>query len=878
MFRPKLVRFIMLLALIALLIPQQSNVVGQIRVNALPQTNIPAPADVGLNVKTQFGAAGDGVTDDTDEIKAALAFNRADVNLDYFGRPSLLFFPAGTYLVSDTLAWIGCCMTLQGEGTASSIIKLKDSAAGFGSVNSPKAVIFTPDGNMSFRQNIFDLTVNTGSGNPGAIGLDYISNNWGAIRGVNVITADNNAHTGIALTRSWPGPLLIRDTGVQGFNIGIDIKHAEYGPVFENIVLQGQTLAGIRNAGNTITIRKLFSTNSVPALLNTDGIGSAIVLDSALNGGSGSRSALENVGDLFVRNVTASGYASVIKTGSTVVPGLSVSEYTARTLFSQFPTPLRTLSLPISELPTFYEPISNWHKALPSSSSSGASLSALQAAFNSGKSTIYFSYGGSLWGNATLTVPTTVRRIVLFGHVLNNWDGIGLVLRVEDNNTAPLIIEGVGYGLTVEHRGSRPLVLKHGGYKYKEFPGAGDLHLDDVGIEPVTFSQPHRIWARQLNTEGNTTRIVNNGAQLWIMGLKTEGNGTVIETKGGGKTELFGTLLYPAQSVPAGRAAFINHESSVSLIYSWSSYETNGIFPIMVRETRGGVTRELLTSSISGRTMPLYLGYRAISPDTPGLYNTGMWSLRNYNTTGGVNWSFPFGPSNNPNLVPLMGDWNGDGVDTAGLYVRNTGAWLLSNDNVSVHQSFIYGPGFTPLVGDWDGNGTDNVGVYNPANSSWILAGVNGGAPTISFPYGVVNAIPLTGDWDGNGTDTPGIFNPANGSFILANALNAAPFTAFPYGNSSLIPMEGDWDANGTDTAGMWNPATGVWLLINQNASIAPQVTYTYGAGNSALIPLPGVWPPGGNISIASGIYDPTVTDSTPTETPVQEIAPTFAP
>ncbi|NJM05460.1 hypothetical protein HC891_03465 [Candidatus Gracilibacteria bacterium] len=69
---------------------------------------------------TEYGAKGDGVTDDTAAINAALADGRVDENGDplypspddYNGRPKALYFPAGVYLCaarSAGLAAAGPC-------------------------------------------------------------------------------------------------------------------------------------------------------------------------------------------------------------------------------------------------------------------------------------------------------------------------------------------------------------------------------------------------------------------------------------------------------------------------------------------------------------------------------------------------------------------------------------------------------------------------------------------------------------------------------------------------------------------------------------------------------------------------------------------------
>jgi hypothetical protein len=248
--------------------------------------------------------------------------------------------------------------------------------------------------------------------------------------------------------------------------------------------------------------------------------------------------------------------------------------------------------------------------------SSYAETNSLQPLLNSGKSTIYFPQGAALLQQKVVTVPATVRRIVGFSSVINGGpDGGGIVFRVEENSDQPLIIEQFGYGVSIEHASTRTVAIKHGNYNYSDFPGAGNLFLEDVGLGTLNLNHPHSVWARQLNIEsaaGSPTKITNQAATLWILGLKTEGKGTVINTSAGGKTELLGTLVYPAQeftSQEKQQAAFVNNESSQSLIYALSVYGSNNNYDIQVQETRDGVTRQLLSQDIPAR-MPLFVGYR----------------------------------------------------------------------------------------------------------------------------------------------------------------------------------------------------------------------------------------------------------------------------
>ncbi|HQR36935.1 MAG TPA: hypothetical protein PLF26_00925 [Blastocatellia bacterium] len=57
--------------------------------------------------------------------------------------------------------------------------------------------------------------------------------------------------------------------------------------------------------------------------------------------------------------------------------------------------------------------------------------------------------------------------------------------------------------------------------------------------------------------------------------------------------------------------------------------------------------------------------------------------------------------------MPIVGDWNGDGVDTVGVYITGTGTFFLRNSNSPgpADLAFTFGAGGgIPLSGDWNGN------------------------------------------------------------------------------------------------------------------------------------------------------------------------------
>jgi hypothetical protein len=567
------------------------------------------PDDIGDNVKN-YGAKGDGATDDTKAIRAALRDNRAPQPLGYYySRPKLVYFPPGTYIISDTLGFNTQSMVIKGHDSKSAIIRIANNAGKFGNASSPKAVITTMRANYAHKIHIHDLTIHAGSGNPGAIGLDFIANNVGSVRNLSIISGDKKGIAGLSMSRYGPGPCLIKNVYVEGFDYGIKVGHSEYGPTFEDIELVGQNKAGFLNEENICAIRNVTSKNSVPAIMNTAKWGHIILCSAKLTGGASQCSAIENYGHIYARDVTSSGYRSWLYTDSAVAAGDSIGEFVNDSILSLFDSPQRSLNLPVHESPVFEEADkSQW---IRDTLERYGDTRDIQKVFNAGKSTVYFPCG-AYWYSNIITVPARVRRIVGYNSSINtstDGNGLGLVFRVEEFSENALIIDMFGSGVTVEHRCQRPVALRHGGYRYVASQGAGNVYFDDVGMDNVRFLKGQNVWIRQLNTEGDGQHVENSGANMWVMGVKTEGLGTVIKTTDGGASEVLGTLIYPCQIFKGSEpAAFINIESNQSLIFRSTTYAKGGNYPVLIQETRGGETRTITTGG-KGKTIPLFCGF-----------------------------------------------------------------------------------------------------------------------------------------------------------------------------------------------------------------------------------------------------------------------------
>ena len=119
-------------------------------------------------------------------------------------------------------------------------------------------------------------------------------------------------------------------------------------------------------------------------------------------------------------------------------------------------------------------------------------------------------------------------------------------------------------------------------------------------------------------------------------------------------------------------------------------------------------------------------------------------------------------------VIPVAGDWNGDGVTNIGIFRHGTwyldsdgdGRWSSGDTAITLGQA-----GDTPVVGDWNGDGRSKVGVYR--NGVWLLDTNGDGvldAHDRAFRLGETGDVPVVGDWNGEGVDKIGVYRPGTGA------------------------------------------------------------------------------------------------------------------
>jgi subtilisin family serine protease len=230
----------------------------------------------------------------------------------------------------------------------------------------------------------------------------------------------------------------------------------------------------------------------------------------------------------------------------------------------------------------------------------------------------------------------------------------------------------------------------------------------------------------------------------------------------------------------------------------------------------------------------------AIVRDTTGVFrpSNGALYLKNSNSTGFADVAINYGL---PGDYPVVGDWDGNGDATIGIY-RN-GIFYLRNSNTIGYADIVFAfgsPGDQPIAGDWDGDGIDTIGVYRSSAITFYLRNSNtSGAPEMSFALGNPGDVGIAGDWNGNGVDTTGVFRPSNGALYLKNT-NATGFAdiVINYGLPGDKPVTGDWNNDGEDTIGIYR--NGTFYLRDSNTIGYADLVFALGINGD--MPIAGNW------------------------------------
>lgn len=185
----------------------------------------------------------------------------------------------------------------------------------------------------------------------------------------------------------------------------------------------------------------------------------------------------------------------------------------------------------------------------------------------------------------------------------------------------------------------------------------------------------------------------------------------------------------------------------------------------------------------------------------------------------------------------FLGDWDGDGFDTPGvMWIQDGEVWMsvvnsLPPDGGEILQPdierFLELTMFEPdpmtvqapsyFFGDWNGDGVDSLGIYDfGSGEPNVLLFDESGTQTHGFWFGLgrgqglfTRDTVLPGDWNGDGVDTIGVFRRPEAKVFYSNSNPTVPGAVAPtdsefwFGHRLDRPIVGDWDNDGVDGIGV---------------------------------------------------------------------------
>ena len=224
---------------------------------------------------------------------------------------------------------------------------------------------------------------------------------------------------------------------------------------------------------------------------------------------------------------------------------------------------------------------------------------------------------------------------------------------------------------------------------------------------------------------------------------------------------------------------------------------------------------------------------------------SGKWYL--FDDAGALTSQFFYG---NPGDYPFMGDWDGDGVETPGLYRQSDGYVYLRNSNTQgiADIKFFFGnPGDVPVAGDFNGNGFDTVSIYRPSNQTFYIINKLGsgdqglGAAEFSYVFGNPGDKPFVGDFDGDGVETAGLHRESTGLVYFRNSHTQGNADAqFIFGDPGDRLIAGDWTGDGVFTPALFRPSNTTMYFRFTNTQGVADNQYVPAPTNSGWLPISG--------------------------------------
>ena len=572
----------------------------------------------------------------------------------------ILYFPRGTYLISDTLTYsfenlknlindkpgsdLNRFIHFLGEDMETTVIRLQDNCHAFRYGEEKPMVSFTRQNgsNVNMMNSFEELTLDSGVGNSGAIGLRFDNSNTGKVQNVTIRSSDP-AHRGfVAFDIYRRSQAYMENIHIDGFEFGIRILGGT--AAFENVSIRNTLKEAVSASGGSLGICFGDIQSYGAGLYARSGAMVTILHTKFTKQGTTGGTAVRNyAGYIYLRDFTTMGYEDAMVNGyETIYKGDGTyEEYnTVDRTYQLFPTGGKTyVDLPIEKQPRY---IWNGDRSLVAEVCDFGAVgdgvtdatAAIQAAMNSGREYIVFGEGRYLC-SGEITIPKTVRAInfmycdfaITPAFAEEKEKGL---FAIEEDSSEPLFMDDgfvfekfYGYLRFIRHSAKRDLIVSdlhvQTGAVYFNTVGGSRVLMDNVAstmgvfggqgygsVPCFRFSDGQKVWIRQFNPERSADNVlVEGGCDFWIFGFKTEGpSGKAYNIRGGSRAEIFCGCATIATD--DGTPCIENENSSVFAYFLTDGCGPNHQFTVAAKEIQNDCTRLLHASQMPPRSVEYY--------------------------------------------------------------------------------------------------------------------------------------------------------------------------------------------------------------------------------------------------------------------------------
>lgn len=532
----------------------------------------------------------------------------------------IIYFPAGTYLVSDTVGYTlknlqniyhakpfsELCrgIHIEGESRETVTIKLCDNSPGF-ERGAHKAVIsFLSEeslkkpgeiSNVAQLNTIRDLTIDCGKGNEGAIGLTFIANNSGRVRKMTIKA--HGSYCGLKLPYGTEG--CFSELNISGFQHGVELHNSSV-CVFTDCKLNENSESACLT-GNSLAIWKNIQAAPLPLLRFDPTLG-------------------EMQGGCYVYAGCDSD-AESITFGNCVITRAEES-YCKLTIPHDFVHEEGSVCC-VDDFGAVGDGVTDCTVAI-------------QKALDSGKPMVCFSDGHYLV-DGTLHVPAEVQCIdfnfcdLFSGEKLRKGERPAFIA-VDADSKELLQIRNLysfeqffGHFHFIEHAAKRDILLSdlhiQTAAMYRNTVSGSKVYLDNCacttgtychdlilsrdGMEPeycyrIPFEfHGQTVYGRQVNPERADVEMLNDASNIVLDGLKVEGPGTALRTVNGGYSEV--NIFSAGIGMRDGKEALFETENSSLNFYLGKvfGFDAESCYHTVFRSADGKKREEILFDDYS---------------------------------------------------------------------------------------------------------------------------------------------------------------------------------------------------------------------------------------------------------------------------------------